>query len=386
VSRPKLLMACAQYWNSPFQVGSHHIARGFVEGGWEVAFVSDPVSPLHLLQGVTRELRERWAIHRAGGVRDLGERLWGYVPAAALTPSNQPLLRREWLLRHWPRLTLPNVVAVTRNAGFDKVDLLYIDSVKQAFWLDAVPHGRSVLRIADRTSGFRTSTPALARLEAEVARRVDLVAFSALSLREYVEAMAPRATMHLPNGVDFNHFAAGERAPPVEFAGLPRPIAVYVGAMEAWFDFELVQAAAESLPHVSFVLIGPDHLARQQLRPRPNLHLLGRRPYARLPEYLRHADVGLIPFDVAGHPELVRSIHPLKLYEYLASGLPVIATEWEELRGLRSPAVLCSTREQFFDALGAVVRAPSDADGHRRFARAADWRGRIDALLRQLRP
>jgi glycosyltransferase involved in cell wall biosynthesis len=378
-------MACAQYWNSPFQVGSHHIARGFVEAGWKVAFVSDPVSPLHLLQGVTPELRERWAIHRGGGVRHLDERLWAYVPAAALTPINQPLIRSEWVLRQWSRLTLPNVVATTQRAGFDQVDLIYLDSVKQAFWLDAIPHGHSVLRIADRTSGFETSTPAMVRMEREVARRVDLVAFTALSLREYVEAMAPRATMHLPNGVDFDHFAADDGGRPAEFAELPRPIAVYVGAMEAWFDFDLVQAAAESLPHISFVLIGPDHLARRQLRPRPNLHLLGRRPYARLPDYLHHADVGLIPFDVAGHPELVRSIHPLKLYEYLASGLPVVATEWEELRELGSPAVLCSTREGFLEALGAAVRAPRDADGYRRFARAADWRGRIDALLSQLR-
>jgi glycosyltransferase involved in cell wall biosynthesis len=377
-------MACAQYWTSPFQVGSHHLARGFVTAGYDVAFVSDPVSPAHLLQGVTRELRERWAIHQSGGIRDLADRLWAYVPAAPLTPHNHPLLRTEWVQRHWSRLTVPNVVEVVRGAGFPEVDFLYLDSVNQAFWLDAIPHRRSVLRIADRTTAFEKSTPASARLEREVARRVDLVVYTALSLRGYVESMGPRAAMHLPNGVDVGHFAGGDRTVPPDLAALPRPLALYVGAMDAWFDFALIQAAAEQLPHISFVLIGPDHRARQHLRPRPNLHLLGRRSYGELPQYLHHADVGLIPFDVVGHAELVQTIHPLKLYEYLASGLPVVAVEWEELRALRSPAVLCRTREEFIAAVEASVQMPRDRNAYLRFTERADWSARVAVLLARL--
>lgn len=384
MTRPKLLMACAQYWTSPFQVGSHHLARGFTAAGCDVAFVSDPISPVHLLQGVTRELRERWAIHQSRGIRDLAGQLWAYVPAAPLTPHNYPLLSTEWVQRHWSRLTVPNILKIARWAGFPEVDFLYLDSISQAFWLDAIPHRRSVLRIADRTTAFEKSTPASARLEREVARRVDLVAYTALSLKGYVESMGPRAAMHLPNGVDVAHFAGSDRTPPPELAALPRPLAAYVGAMEAWFDFELIQAAAEQLPHISFVLIGPDHLARQRLRPRPNLHLLGRRSYGDLPAYLQHADVGLIPFDVAGHADLVQTIHPLKLYEYVASGLPVVAMEWEELRALGSPAALCTTREGFIAAIEASVRMPRDRNAYRRFTEPADWGARVAALLARL--
>lgn len=380
----RALMACPNYWTSPFQVGSHHIARGLVSAGWEVAYVSDPISPLHLLQGITPELRERWAIHRVRGIHDLGGRLWAYVPAAALTPYNRPLLRGEWVQRHWPRLTWPNAVTMVRAAGFDTVDLLYLDSVSQAFWLDVIPHRRSVLRVADQLSGFRKCTPAMARLEREVAGRVDLVAYTALHLREYVESLGPRDVLHLPNGVNLDHFANGDRTPSPEFAALRRPIAIYVGAMDEWFDFNLVQAAAERLPEVSFVLIGPDRLARQRLRPLRNLHLLGRRPYANLPAYLHHADVGLIPFDIVGHEHLVRSVHPLKLYEYLACGLPVVATEWEELRALHSPAVLSATREGFIHAIETAVRAPRDPDRYLRFTEGADWRVRVAALLARL--
>jgi hypothetical protein len=66
----KILMVCNNYWTSPFQVGSHHLARAFVKRGWEVAFISEPVSPFHGLRGLHPELRERFAYYRAGGVRD----------------------------------------------------------------------------------------------------------------------------------------------------------------------------------------------------------------------------------------------------------------------------------------------------------------------------
>ena len=91
--RPKrLLMASANYWRSPFQVGSHHLARGFVRAGWEVAFVSDPISPWHLFGGQLKDLRERYELYRGNGVTDCDGHLWAYVPGALLTPHNKPCL------------------------------------------------------------------------------------------------------------------------------------------------------------------------------------------------------------------------------------------------------------------------------------------------------
>ena len=69
--RRRVLMACSNYWNSPIQVGDQQIARLFVKEGWEVAYVSTPISPLHFLGGFTCDLRERLATYRAGGTRDL---------------------------------------------------------------------------------------------------------------------------------------------------------------------------------------------------------------------------------------------------------------------------------------------------------------------------
>lgn len=380
----RVLMACPNYWTSPFQVGSHHLARGFLDAGWRVGFVSDPISPLHWLGGRSPELAERYAIWRRGGIEECDGRLWAYVPGALATPNNKPGLRSERLQRSWPAASVPDVVRTVRAHGFGSVDLLYIDSVSQRFWLEAIEHRRSVFRIADNNTGFGKSTPAMQRLEGELARAVDMVVYTAENLLPHVSAMRPKAAIHLPNGVNFRHFAEWNGPPPPEYAAIPRPIALYVGALDVWFDYELLEHAAAALPDVSFVLVGPEALARERLAPKPNLHLLGRRPYGQLPAYLHHAQVGLIPFDVARHPSLVHSINPLKLYEYLACGLPVVAVEWNELRSLNSPARLTAGAEDFVRAIGESIASPPPRDALVSFAAGADWTRRVARLQEQL--
>jgi hypothetical protein len=81
----------------------------------------------------------------------------------------------------------------------------------------------------------------------------------------------------------------------------------------------------------------------------------------------------LIPFDVANHGSLVRSVHPLKLYEYLASGLPVVAVEWDELQYLKSPAMLTNGRSQFVSAIRDAISSPPDKGALQEYAASRDW-------------
>ncbi len=374
-------MACASYWTTPFQVGSHHLARGFVDAGWTVGFVSDPISPLHFLGHARKELANRVQLYRGGGQWDLDNKLWGYVPGALATPRNEPLLRSHALERGWARLTWPSVVKVVRDHGFGTVDLLYCDSPKHLSWLSQISRGRTVFRVADNTSGFGRTTPAARAAERELAAAADLVVYSAETLREYVEGLKPRRMAHLPNGVNFSHFAGPDAPVPLEYASIRRPIAVYAGYMDAWFDYALLNHLVAAMPHVSFVLIGGTPQAHARFVSAPNLHLLGPRPFSQLPEYLRAANVGLIPFDVQNHPTLVHSIHPLKLYEYLAAGLPVVASRWRELERLHSPARLCGSAAEFSSAIAASVAEPPRRAEYERYAQQADWKNRVLRLL-----
>lgn len=384
MSRRRLLMASSNYWQSPLQVGSHHLARGFAKAGWDVAFISDPISPWHLLGAHRGDLRIRYDTYAAGGRTDCSGRLWTYVPGALVTPNNRPLLKSEWVAAQWSRFSRPRLTDVLHRHGFGQVDLLYCDSVVHQGWLHAIGSRTSLYRITDNISGFSKSTPAVLKLEARLARQVDLVIYAARSLEEYVKAFAPRRMAYLPNGVNYEHFSEGAGSIPAEYADIPRPIALYVGAMDFWFDYRLMNEVASRMPAVSFVFIGPEELAKQRLQPRSNVYVLGRRPYADLPPYMHHADVGLIPFDVAHHTELVRSIHPLKLYEYLACGLPVVAVEWEELTYLNSPALLCRGTEQFVSAVERAIEECPNKPELRRYASLHDWERRVESICSAL--
>ena len=374
-------MACANYWTSPFQVGSHHLARGLAKAGWTVGFISDPISPFHWVSSPRKELSARCNLYQTGGVWNSEHNILAYVPGALMTPHNKPVLRSRTVGQSWSRWTWPSLSAFLSRQGFGEVDLLYCDSPKHYSWFGSVKRKKLVYRVSDNMQGFARATPVACEQEEELARLADLVVYSASTLEKYALSLRPRRMAHLPNGVDFRHFSEGVLLEPEEYQGLPRPIAVYAGHLDVWFNYGLLGAVAKALPHVSFVIIGGTRAVYEQLKPSPNLHLLGTRPFTELPRYLRHADVGIIPFDVTGHPRLVHSIHPLKLYEYMASGLPVVASRWKELEQIGSPAILCDTPEDFTRAISDVTHHPPDRAALVRFASQHDWSQRIDRLL-----
>jgi glycosyltransferase involved in cell wall biosynthesis len=384
MARKRLLMACPNYWQSTFQVGSHHLARAFVRAGWDVAFVSDPISPLHIGGGCSPDLWRRLAVWQAGGLHDLDGRLWTYIPAAVLTPHNKPLLRSHFVHRRWHRWTWPDVTRMVRRRGFGSVDLLYIDSPYQPFWLDAIQYRQAVYRIADYHPHYGKYTPAARACERAIAQRVDLVAYPSHSLRDYARELGARRTLYLPNGVPYEQYAGPRLPVPAEYRGLSRPIAVYMGVIPEWFHFRWVREAARRLPEIAFVLVGPDQLARQELAGIANVHILGLRSNAAVPAYLQHADVGLIPFDLARNPQGVEVLNPQKLYAYLASGLLVVASAWKEIQDLGSPARVCASVDEFVNAIRQAVSGPGDAEQYRRYAAAFDWGHRVAALLQAL--
>ncbi len=325
----KVLIAASNYWTSPFKVGSHHYAREFARMGWKVAFISDPISPLHFLFARSTELFQRYDIWKSGPVSDLGGNLLSYVPLAILTPHNKAILRSSFVAKYWCNWTLPNVLNIIKKMDFEEVDLLWFDSIVQSFWINVIKYKKSVLRIADKNIGFTKSTVSIQKMEHELIGRTDLVVYTAKNLAEYIKSYKPKLMSYVPNGVSIENFIDGKHAIPPEYTNIPEPRVIYIGAIDEWFDLNLVKYCAESLPDVSFVLIGATKIDTSVLTGLKNVFLLGSRRYEQLPGYLFNSRVGIIPF-IKNHP-VVSSVHPIKLYEYLACGLTVVSVDWEEL-------------------------------------------------------
>ncbi len=179
--------------------------------------------------------------------------------------------------------------------------------------------------------------------ETRFAKRADLVLASAPSLAMRMSRLSNNM-LYAPNVADVDLFATALEAGPLDpaMAKLAHPLIVFTGAVVATkLDVDLLVALARARPGWSFALVGPVGMGDPRtdvsaLANESNLHMLGRRTYEQLPNVLRAADAGLIPY---ARNELTNSIFPMKVYEYLAAGLPVIATPLPSLEGIEDVAI-----------------------------------------------
>lgn len=178
--------------------------------------------------------------------------------------------------------------------------------------------------------------------EERFAKRADLVLASAPSLAQRMRVLNGNV-LDAPNVADTALFARALEPGPVdpEIDTLPRPRIVFTGAVVATkLDVPLLVELARARPQWSFALVGPVGLGDPRtdvsaLAAEPNVHLLGRRRYQELPAVLRGADAAMIPY---ARNELTDGIFPMKVYEYLAAGLPVVATELPALAAVSEVA------------------------------------------------
>src|SRR5690606_8984533 len=162
--------------------------------------------------------------------------------------------------------------------------------------------------------------------EAELLAAADHCFVTAEHLLETRRRLNPR-THYFPNVADFEHFARARDActrVPDDLAALPQPRIGFGGAISGYkLDLPLVRRVAESYPEWSVVLIGQigegdPWTDVRALRGVPNLHLLGPRPYADLPAYLKGFDVAILPSPINAY---TRGMFPMKFFEYLAAGV-----------------------------------------------------------------
>ncbi len=169
--------------------------------------------------------------------------------------------------------------------------------------------------------------------------------------RVLVEKKVPRSgrVQYLPQGVNYEHFSE-PRPVPADLAHLPRPIIGFAGGVSAACDIDLLLGLADANPTGTVALVGPVSIDTTRLT-RPNLVLLGNRPYAELPAYVQGFDVGIIPYILN---DWTRAVDPLKLLEYLAAGIPVVSTELPEVLKYRDVVHVARSNDDF---IGAVRRA-----------------------------
>jgi len=237
----------------------------------------------------------------------------------------------------------------------------------------AWPGGRLVYDAIDHLDVFPGSKRRLRRAQARALARAERVFAVSRGLREELAARRPDA-VYLPNGVGSAAFEREILRP----APRSRPVAIYVGALARWLDFELLAAVAEANPGWDFRVHGAEidgAWGRSRLPEVANVELRGPRPHAEVPRLLAQADVGVIPFRVSRETAFVS---PLKLYEYFAAGKPPVSSPMPEAEAFAEVRIAATVAE-WTAALSAALEDSRDETFTARLralGRANDWSAR----------
>ena len=236
--------------------------------------------------------------------------------------------------------------------------------------------------------------PWLKAREQRLCERADLVFTTSRPLHELKRAHNPERTFLIHNVGDAEHFnlALDERVHVPEDLEAIRargPVIGFVGAVSHYkLNLEWIVATARARPDYQIALIGPigmsdpqtDVSALQRLK---NVHLLGVRDYASLPGYIKGFDVAVIPYRLNRYTQ---SVFPIKFFEFLATGKPVIISPLPSLKEFYGEVLVAESAEAFIAQCEAVIeqgRAASEAERERRVALAAEhsWPKRIGEIM-----
>lgn len=235
-----------------------------------------------------------------------------------------------------------------------------------------------------------TQSPALAQRTADqdaaLCRRAD----ATVVCSERLYAMKRETAKHLhliPNGVDADHYkdvldGMGPLPPPAD--GWAKPVLGYTGTIHPdRVDVALVEALAERFRSGTVALVGPNLLGgedRQRLLACGNVVLTGPVPYARIPETMRAFDVCITPHRMTAFTE---SLNPIKLWEYLAAGKPIVATDVAGFRDYPRFVRLASDADGFGQAVEEALSEKDAAAGEARRAEARrhSWEARLDQVV-----
>ncbi|MBY0402446.1 MAG: glycosyltransferase, partial [Cyanobacteria bacterium] len=190
----------------------------------------------------------------------------------------------------------------------------------------------------------------------------------------------------IPNGFSLENFPGyledlpKPPCPPGFLKGEEKTFVYWGNILTDWVDEALLKAVAEAKPQWAFNMIGTmvdEHPKRLSL---PNIRYHGELPVSALEAYGRHSDIGFINFK---DNRLIRGVNPVKAFEYLASGLPIISTPMKEIEDFPNTLIV-RTPEEFIQAVEILETQPLDHTHRRQFLKEATWSGRAQCFLEHM--
>jgi glycosyltransferase involved in cell wall biosynthesis len=325
-------------WQRP-----HHIASKLAEKGHNVIYFDSPdyVAPSVLLEKMRK--------HQSVEIKKIADNLCIvklYLPE--FRGSFAPL-KNYFLVRAF-KSTLKKLDFIPNASIFYSLDFVplikTLDSMGSIVTYDCVDDQLSFVRdMIERHLTQERAYNEAAQAEIELIKSSAVCFATAQLLLEKVSKYNPKS-VYLPNAMDFDHFNAAKIPQEnSELTSLKHPTIGFIGAIYEWIDFDLICQIAETHPEYSVLLVGPVKFGQAQMEKYSNIIMVGTKPYETLPTYLSNMDVCLIPFKLN---DVTLSSNPIKMYEYLAAGKPVVSTPLPEVQQNASEIVYIGKNNEDF--------------------------------------
>lgn len=306
------------------------------------------------------------------------------VQSPFVVPGRRGMALSGWLL---PR----QIQRAARKVGIRR-PLVWVACPPGVRALDHLQPEGVIYQRTDRFEAYEgVDKELIASFDAELKERACLVLYCSRHLFGEEQARVSNAAF-VDHGVDFDDFVAAGSAPEARGSGaavlvrsIPGPRAGFVGDIDsAVFDHELILDVARRLPGVQIVLVGGCTLPEGWAGACPNIHLTGRIPYEDVAATMASMDVLLMPWH---RSEWIEACNPIKLKEYLATGRPIVSTDFYELRHYGGLLDIENEAASFAMAIQKAIDAPDLerlARGRAHVA-SASWTSRADAALALIR-
>ncbi len=357
----------------------------------------DPLSKTHLMRILARENRILWVNAIANrmptaSTKDMsrivkkltafGSPLREVEPNIfVLNPLAVPAYGRPAVRSFNQRFLRRQVLKAMRKLGFEWPINMIFNPVA-GLLARKLGEEKTIYYCVDEYTAFTGVSGGLKQIEDDLFRTADLVVVSAEKLLRSKKPLNPNTHL-IRHGTDWEHFRRAlepEMSIPSEIAGLPHPIIGFHGLLADWVDYELIKKTAERFSDGSVVLIGKIAVDAEEkvriLNGIPNVHFLGRKPYAELPAYCKGFDVAINPFVIN---ELTLAANPLKVREYLAAGLMVVSTDIPEVRVLEN-CLVAGSHDEFNDMIEEALREKRSRIEISDSVRHESWEARVEEL------
>jgi glycosyltransferase involved in cell wall biosynthesis len=362
-------------WDAPYRTNQHHILSRLSSMN-RVLFIES--------LGLRRPVLQKKDIFRAAkrikdwmkGLRQITPSLYVYSPLLLPYHGSKAI---RWI-NH--RSLLPSIKTTLKRIGFN-APILLTYSPNGASFVGRLGEKLSVYYCVDELSSSpMIPTRAVKEMESELLAKVDIVFTSSIPLFQRKRKVNPN-TFYISNGVD-PLFLDKEKEVPEDLRRISPPIIGFIGAISDYkLDLSFILYIARSRPEWSIVMIGGTGEGEKGIdlsifKRVPNIHILGRRPQRALPSYLGGFDVCILPSKLN---EYTRNMFPIKFFEYMSSGKPLVAIDLPSLKEYRDYFYPVKEKEEFIKAIEVALNEDGSL-ARRRIALAKEntWERRVEEI------